>query len=109
MQNIEFSIKNGIINITWYDGETIWPSCKKSQIAFSGVCYPILKEGFLKHPMDLTLVIIVLLFAVLGFVFILGKPKSNDKTGSDRTSGEGSPKGAESTFSSTSSSSPSAS
>ena len=56
--------------------------------------------------MDLSIVIIVLLFAVLGFVFILGKLKSNDKNGTDTSSGGGSPKEAESNFSS---SSPSAS
>ncbi|MBT3184555.1 MAG: tetratricopeptide repeat protein [Nitrospina sp.] len=51
--------------------------------------------------MDLSLVIIVLLVVVIGFMFILGKPKSGDKIGSDTNSGEGSPVGAESTFGST--------
>ena len=59
--------------------------------------------------MDLSIVIIVLLLVILGFVVIFGKSKSNDKNGLDTNSRGGSSSETESNFSSSSTPSPSAS
>lgn len=55
--------------------------------------------------MDLSVVIIILLVVILGFVVLVGRPQTNDKIDSNRKSGEGSPVGTESTFNSPSPSS----